>query len=182
MLTIEQLKMIMPHARDRANVYLIPLNDAMAEFGIDTPLRVAAFLSQVAHESGSLRYTHELASGIAYEGRVDLGNVQSGDGMRFRGRGPIQITGRNNYRACSIDLYGDERLLDTPELLENVIDGCRASAWFWKTNGVNKWADLGDIDGVSDVINRGRKTAKVGDANGYPERIAFYQTAREVLS
>ena len=58
----------------------------------------AGFLAQLAHESGQLRYMEEIASGSAYEGRRDLGNTQPGDGVRFKGRGPIQLTGRSNYR------------------------------------------------------------------------------------
>lgn len=182
MITLEQMKKIIPHAGRKVGVFFGPLTEAMAEFGIDTPARQAAFLAQVAHESGSLRYVREIASGRAYEGRVDLGNTQPGDGARFRGRGLIQITGRANYRACSIALFGDDRLLDRPELLEQPVPACRSAAWFWREHNLNRWADAGDFDGASDVINRGRKTAKIGDANGYADRLAFYERAKEVLS
>lgn len=119
MIKIEQLKKIIPYAGRRADVFLVPINEAMNEFGINTPIRQAAFLAQIAHESGSLRYVREIASGEAYEGRVDLGNTEPGDGPRFRGRGLIQITGRSNYHDCSVALYGAEApLLLHPELLE----------------------------------------------------------------
>ena len=180
-LTLEQLVAIMPLARRRAGVFIEPLSLATAESGIDTPLRIAAFLSQVAVESGSLLYMRELASGDAYEGRIGLGNTQPGDGRKYKGRGPIQITGRNNYRACSLDLFGDERLLEHPEILEEPLHGCRASAWFWRVNNINRFADAGDIDGVSDAVNRGRKTAAYGDALGFKDRLAFYERAKEVL-
>lgn len=182
MLTLERLKEIIPYAGRRAALFVGPLSEAMTEFGIDTQARRAAFLAQVAHESGSLRYVREIASGRAYEGRVDLGNTHPGDGVRFKGRGLIQITGRANYRACSIALFGDERLLDRPEVLEQVVPACRSAAWFWREHNLNRWADAGDFDGASDVINRGRKTAKIGDANGYADRLAFYERAKEVLS
>ena len=93
------LKKIMPFATD-ANIdkFLPHLNDTMATFEIDTPMRQAHFLAQIAHESGSLRYVREIASGEAYEGRQDLGNVMPGDGPRFKGRGLIQLTGRTNYK------------------------------------------------------------------------------------
>lgn len=181
-LTLEQLKAIMPLARRRAGVFIEPLSLSMAESGIDTPLRIAAYLSQVAVESGSLLYMRELASGDAYEGRIGLGNTQPGDGRKYKGRGPIQITGRNNYRACSLDLFGDERLLDHPEILEEPLHGCRASAWFWRVNNINRFADAGDIDGVSDAVNRGRKTAAYGDALGFKARLAFYERTLEVLN
>lgn len=182
MLTLTLLKKIIPYAGVRADAFLGPLNAAMDEFGIDTPARQAAFIAQIAHESGSLRYVREIASGEAYEGRRDLGNTEPGDGVRYKGRGLIQITGRANYRACSLALFGDERLLASPQLLEESGNACRSAAWFWKTHGLNKWADAGDFDGVSDVINRGRKTAKEGDANGYEDRLAYYERAQSVLA
>ena len=99
-MTPDQLRRIMPLAGKRAPLYAVPLSDAMAEYGIDTPARQAGFLAQIAHESGSLVYVEEIASGAAYEGRADLGNTEPGDGERYKGRGILQITGRANYRAC----------------------------------------------------------------------------------
>lgn len=177
MITIEQLKKIIPYAGPRAGVFLGPLNDAMAEFGINTPARQAAFLAQVAHESGSLRYVEEIASGRAYEGRADLGNVRPGDGFKFKGRGLIQITGRANYRACSIALYRDERLLDKPELLEQVDAACRSAAWFWQNRSLNTWADAGDEAAFRKITR-----AINGGFNGLADRIAYYERAKEVLS
>lgn len=176
----DQLTRIMPLAgRRRTDAFLTPLNVSMIEFGIDTKLRQAAYLANLAHESGQLAYMRELASGSAYEGRVDLGNTWPGDGVKFRGRGPIQITGRANYLLCGEALGLD--LIEHPELLEMPEHGCRASAWFWHANNINAFADAGDFDGVCDKINRGHKTAKLGDANGYAEREAFYKIALEVL-
>lgn len=174
MITLEQLKKIIPYAGPRAGVFLVPLNDSMAEAGIDTPAREAAFLAQIAHESGSLRYVREIADGKAYEGRADLGNTQPGDGPRFKGRGLIQITGRANYRACSLALFGDERLLDRPELLEDVTQACRSAAWFWKSRGLNTLADSGAFKAITKAIN--------GGLNGYDERLAYFQRATGVLA
>jgi putative chitinase len=182
MISLSDLKKIIPYAGHKAGVFFGPLTQAMTEFGIDTPPRQAAFLAQLAHESGSLRYVREIASGRAYEGRADLGNTEPGDGVRFKGRGLIQITGRANYRACSMALFGDERLLDRPEILEQAVPACRSAAWFWREHNLNRWADAGDFDGTSDIINRGRKTSKIGDANGYADRLAFYERAKEVLA
>lgn len=174
MITLEQLKKIIPNAGPRAGVFLGPLNDAMTEAGIDTPAREAAFLAQIAHESGSLRYVREIADGKAYEGRTDLGNTQPGDGPRFKGRGLIQITGRANYRSCSLALFGDERLLDHPEQLEDVTPACRSAAWFWKSRGLNALADTGAFKSITKAIN--------GGLNGYDDRLAYFQRATGVLA
>lgn len=176
---IEQLTKIMPAAGRRGAQFLNALNSAMSEFGITTKLDQAAFLATVAHESGQLVYMRELADGKAYEMRADLGNTWPGDGMRYKGRGPIQITGRANYAACGEALGLD--LISNPELLEIPENGCRGSAWFWKTHGISKWANAGDFDGVSDAINRGRKTAVIGDSNGWADRLKFYNVALGVL-
>jgi putative chitinase len=170
-LTLAQLQAIMPLARTRAVAFVAPLNAAMLEFGITTPARQASFLSQVGHESGQLRYVLELASGQAYEGRADLGNTQRGDGVRFRGRGLLQVTGRTNYVACSKALGLD--LLAKPELLEQTVNACRSAGWFWQTKGLNALADAGDQERVTRRIN--------GGVNGLAERLALYQAARKVL-
>ena len=172
-LTPLQLQKIMPYAGKRSAKFLEPLNLAMWEFGIDTPMRQAAFLAQIAHESGSLKYVREIASGDAYEGRRDLGNTEPGDGVRFRGRGLIQITGRTNYRACSLGLFGDERLLETPELLEETVAACRSAGWFWKTMNLNALADIGAFRPITKAIN--------GGYNGYDDRLAYYERAKAVL-
>lgn len=174
MITLDQLDRIIPHAGQRAGVFLLPLNEAMAEFGILTPKRQAAFVAQLAHESGSFRYVHEIASGAAYEGRADLGNTEMGDGQRFKGRGLIQITGRSNYASCSLALYDDtEMLLEQPELLEETIPACRSAAWFWQSHGLNELADACEFQRITKRIN--------GGLNGQPERLAFYTTALKVL-
>jgi len=191
-MTREQLRAIMPHASDgRVALFLEPLNAAMDEFGIDTPPRQAAFLAQVAHESGQLRYLVELASGEAYNGRADLGNMHpdailiaadhgSMPGPWWKGHGLIQVTGYANHKACGEALGLD--LLHHPLLLCEPLHATRSAAWFWQVNKLNEWADKGDFDGVSDLINRGRKTAKEGDANGYADRLAAYQRAQKVFA
>nr|WP_070291069.1 glycoside hydrolase family 19 protein [Janthinobacterium sp. HH106] len=162
----------MPLARTRAVTFLAPLNAAMVEFGITTPARQASFLSQVGHESGQLRYVRELASGQAYEGRADLGNVRAGDGIRFRGRGLLQVTGRANYAACGKALGLD--LLAQPELLEQAVNACRSAGWFWQTKGLNALADAGDQERVTRRIN--------GGVNGLAERLALFAVAQRVLA
>lgn len=179
MITKEQLLAIMPNAKKRVDLFLDALNATMVEFEINTPLRQAAFLAQIGHESGQLLYVKELASGQAYEGRKDLGNTRPGYGVKYKGRGLIQITGYNNYLAIMMAL--DIECVEKPELLEEPINACRVSGWFWKENKLNKWADVGDFDGVSDVINRGRKTEKVGDSNGWADRLELYGRACKTL-
>jgi putative chitinase len=156
---------------DRAQAFLRPLNAAMREFEINTPQRQAAFLAQIAHESGELKYMEEIASGEAYEGRANLGNTQPGDGKRYKGRGPIQLTGRNNYRragaALKLDLEG------TPELAAKPDVGCRIAGWFWKVHGLNELADRGDFRQITRVINGGYR--------GLDKREAYYKRAKEVL-
>ena len=171
-LTREQLSSIMPYAKARVDTFLEPLNAAMAEFQINTPGRVSAFLAQIAHESGSLLYVKELASGAAYEGRADLGNTEPGDGMFFKGRGLIQITGRANYASCGAALGLD--LLENPELLESPQNACRSAAWFWMTHGCNELADAGNFRKITLRIN--------GGLNGYEHRLAYWEAAKEVLA
>ena len=179
MITLDQLRAIIPTAGKRAEVFIDPLNRAMAEFEINTPQRQAAFLAQVAHESGSLRYVRELASGAAYDtGRLAtrLGNTpeDDGDGERYRGRGLIQITGTDNYRACSAALFGDgEHLLDHPELLEQPELAARSAGWFWQSRYLNMLADADAFVQITRRIN--------GGTNGIEDRYAFYTRAQLVL-
>lgn len=175
MITLDQLRAIMPHAGKRAEVFLDPLNRAMAEFEIDTPARIAAFLAQVAHESGSLRYVEEIASGKAYEGRADLGNTEPGDGERYKGRGLIQVTGRANYAQCSEAMFGDpNHLLDHPELLELPEQAARSAAWFWYSRKLNGLADAGNFERITRKIN--------GGLNGQADRLANWELAKAVLA
>jgi len=173
-ISIDELRRIMPHAKKaRLEIFLGPLNEAMQEFEISaTPEREAAFLAQIAHESGETRYVHEIASGEAYEGRKDLGNTEPGDGVRFKGRGLIQITGRANYKQCGDAL--DLPLVDYPVLLEEPINACRSAAWFWDSRRLNDLADKGDFLRITKIIN--------GGTTGYASRMAYYEKAKGVLA
>jgi putative chitinase len=182
-ITLEQLRAIMPHAGSRAAVYVLALSDAMVEFGIDTPARRASFLAQLSHESGQLRYVRELASGDAYEGREDLGNTKpealaiaaemgSTPGRFWKGRGLIQVTGFDNYKACGEALALP--LLRQPALLEQVGPACRSAGWFWQSRQLNPLADRGDFKLITRRIN--------GGVNGFADRLAAYERAQQVLA
>jgi putative chitinase len=176
MLSAEQLKKILPQATS-ANIamYLPFLNDLLPKFGIDNNLRIAAFLAQVGHESGQLRYNKEIwgptAAQKGYEGRKDLGNVISGDGTKFKGRGLIQITGRANYssfaQANGVDCINNPALLEQPEYA--VMTAC----WFWQSKKLNQFADSGDFKTLTKRIN--------GGYNGFEDRVQFWERAKKIL-
>lgn len=139
-----------------------------ASYGImDSALRLAHFLAQVTHESGGFRYMEEIwgptTAQKGYEGRADLGNTQKGDGFRYKGRGPLQLTGRANYRdygqRLGIDLEGNPALAATP------FAGLRIALEFWKVKGLNALADKDDVTGITRRIN--------GGSNGLAERKAL---------
>lgn len=183
-----QLTQILPNAGQRAGVFVYGINAALNEFDISTPARQAAFLAQIGHESGSLRYVRELASGGAYEGREDLGNTEPGDGIRYKGRGLIQITGRSNYQAVG-DALGIDAL-GHPELLEQPSYACRSAGWFWASRQLNQYADQNDEYGfymVSIRINgRTKRTAIVAGEerrlpNGWEDRLTIWGRAKQVL-
>jgi len=170
--SVQQLRAIMPNLSEaRANELMPHLNRAMQEAGINTPQRQAAFLAQLAHESGEFRYMEEIASGAAYEGRGDLGNTQPGDGVRFKGRGPIQLTGRANYAAASQALGID--LVNNPTRAADPDVGFRTAAWYWNNRNLNSYADAGNFDAITYRVN--------GGYNGKAERDAYYNRALQVL-
>lgn len=161
---------------DRAARFLPLVEAAMAEFDINTPARKAAFLAQIGHESGGLRWVTEIWGPTdtqrRYEGRVDLGNTQLGDGYRYRGRGLIQTTGRANFKATGDALGVD--LIASPELLAEPALAARSAAWFWHRHGLNDLADRGDIVRMTRRVN--------GGTNGLEDRAALYEAAKAVLA
>lgn len=176
MITAQQLKTILPQAT-AANIemYLPFLNSLLPQFGIDTPARTAAFLAQVGHESGQLRYNKEIwgptEAQKRYEGRKDLGNVIAGDGSRFRGRGLIQITGRANYSDFGLAVGKD--FISHPELVETPEYAVMTACWFWKSKKLNLFADSGDFKGLTKRIN--------GGLTNYADRVNIWNRAKSVL-
>ena len=169
------LRILMPLSTDeQANKYLSPLVAAMSGNQINTLLRQAHFLAQLGHESGSLIYSEEIASGKAYEGRADLGNTQPGDGPKFKGRGLIQITGRTNYTAYGRARNRDFVTGDNPKLLAtdpNLAADC--SGWYWATRKLNDLADKDDVLSITRKIN--------GGTNGLDDRKSRLQLAKCLL-
>lgn len=146
----------------RATEMLPGMENAMRAANINTPLRAAHWCSQIGHESVGLQYMEEIASGAAYNGRADLGNTQPGDGPRFKGSGPIQLTGRNNFRAftrwanaqghTNIDFEAHPRLVRSEPKW-----GFLAASWYWTVArpNLNAQADRDDVVAVTKSINGG---------------------------
>lgn len=211
LLTAAQLRTIAPKCA--ADIWAPVLEPALREFEIDSKIRIAAFFSQLLHESNgltvveeNLNYTDpvrivqvfrrfdldrdrvadpeevEFARGFvrqpvrlanyAYAKKVGNGDAASGDGWRYRGRGPIQITGKANYTTCGIALGLD--LVGQPDLLLEPVYGARAAGWFWASRKLNAPADLGDIITVTKLVN--------GGTHGLKERLEHFHRARGALA
>lgn len=150
------------------------LLQVMANRHIDTPLRQAHFLAQVGHESGEFRFRAEIANGEAYQGRVDLGNLQPGDGRKFKGRGLIQLTGRANYGDYGRAIGREAELLDKPELVESDPELCvDVAGWFWAKKNLNTFADADDLTTLTKRVN--------GGLNGIDDRRRLLLRAKALL-
>lgn len=170
-MTAAQLKEIALYASDKnIAMYLPMLEEAMAKYHIDTPLRQAHFLAQIIHESGSFQYTVELDSGLAYEYRADLGNTQRGDGPLYKGRGFIQLTGRSNYAYYGLAV--NEDLLAHPDLVATKYPA-DVSGWFWANHSLNALADADNVNAITRMIN--------GGYNGLQDRIFYLQRAKAAI-
>lgn len=174
-ITAEQLSVATGAASKTAAAFLDAVNAAMEAHGITTAARVCAFLAQIGHESGGLRYTREIwgptPAQTRYEGRHDLGNTHVGDGVKYRGRGLIQITGRTNYERMGKLLGLD--LIGKPDLLETLSNAAMSAAAWWEAHGLNGLADAGSFDAITRVIN--------GGTNGAAQRNALWAKAKAVI-
>lgn len=184
--------------------WLEQLNTVLPRYNINTKQRVAAFIAQVAHESGEFKFvvenlnysasalqkvfkkyfpTADLANQYArkpekianrtYANRMGNGDEASGDGFKYRGRGLIQITGKNNYRECSQFIFKDDRLLDDPSYLETKEGALESACWYWTANNLNAIADKGDTELLTKRINGGH--------NGLSDREEKYAKALKHL-
>ena len=180
MLSDVQLQKIMPKLpADKLRLYLPPLNAAMQAHGIDSLLRTAAFVAQLAHESGEFRWMEEIWGPTPAQLRYEppgslagqLGNTQAGDGKRFKGRGPIQITGRANYERfghlLGVDLIAAPERAATPELAFAI------AGLYWQSSGLNALADAQQFVTITRRIN--------GGTNGLADRQMYYERAKAVL-
>jgi predicted chitinase len=183
MLSDEQLRAVMPGVSAIRSARFLPfLQAAMTEFAVDRPARVAAFIAQLAHESGQLRFMEEIWGPTDQQRRYEppgelaarLGNTEPGDGRRFKGRGPIQITGRANYQRfgglLTVDLVSEPERAALPEL------AFRIAGLFWLKKGLNELADLATPDAFREITRRIN-----GGFNGLEDRRRFYAAARVAL-
>ncbi len=171
-MTPDQLRSVMPHAGARADLFAQSIDDAMTEFGITNSRRIAAFLAQVAEESGELRWTREQASGEAYEGRAELGNTHPGDGVLTRGGGLLMLTGRFNWERCGLAL--NLPLIANPSLVDLPGPAARTAGWIWQTHGLNELADADKFFSITHKIN--------GGYNGGDQRLGYFLGFRKLLS
>lgn len=191
LLTKNQLKLIMPSLNNiKITNYLSFLNSSMEKAKINTSLRISAFLAQLAHESCELRYWEELATGEAYENRLDLGNIHKGDGPLFKGRGPIQITGRKNYELLSQAL--GENFVAEPWKASSPTWGFSIATYFWTTLAGQRLSKFATKKGVPIGCNLNDLADKKefhlicyainGGVNGLDQRIRYYEKALDVLA
>jgi putative chitinase len=210
MITLELLAALFPKTPvPTCARFVDPLNETCKRYSIDTPLRQAAFLAQIGHQSGGLIFTKEnlnysdvgllstfkkyftditaaqysrkpeMIANRVYANRMGNGDEKSGDGWKFRGRGLIQITGHDNYARFATD--NSMALDDAAVYLESDMGAAISAGWYWDCLECNKYVDIHDFDGLSDVINKGRKTTVIGDANGYANRVELYAKAKQLL-
>lgn len=172
MITKEMIKAIAPNSKNEVVDPLVKyLNIHLPKYDVTTYLRVCHFIAQAAHESASFRTLEEYADGSAYEGRRDLGNVNKGDGKRYKGRGIFQLTGRANYRdmgkKLGLDLEGNPDLAKSPEV--SVLTALE----YWKSRGLSAFADKDDVTTITRRIN--------GGLNGFDDRKRYLAKAKTVV-
>ena len=166
----------------RVEPFLSPLNHYLHVYEINTPPRVAAFLAQICHESGNLRWTREIWGPTPQQARYEppsplarrLGNTETGDGHTFMGRGLIQVTGRYNYAQVAVALAQD--FVANPALLEQPLWATASACWFWSTRGLNPMADEGTEDAYRRITRRIN-----GGLNGWADRLEKWHRIQSIL-
>lgn len=172
-ITASFLLRLAPRAKAEIIAALVaPLGSYLSRYGITTPLRVAHFIAQACEETDEFRSLEEYASGKAYEGRKDLGNIQPGDGVRYKGRGIFQLTGRSNYayygKLLGLDLEGNPELAAKPEVSVQI------ACTYWDRKGLNAWADKDDVKAITYRLN--------GGYNNLATRVLYLERAKKLLN
>lgn len=186
----ELLKQIAPGNRNQQLLLDLSywMNIEFPLHGIDTLQEIRHFLAQCAHESDSFNTLEEYASGKAYEGRKDLGNIHPGDGVKFKGKGLIETTGYDNYYALGIKLGEPNKFIDRPELLKDPQWGVWSACEFWndrhlydianmldnETIWTKKYGNISPLKYITYRINGGQ--------NGLDSRTKFYQRAKKFIT
>jgi putative chitinase len=196
-ITADVLKAIAPGSKKTNYKHISGLslwmNHWFSIFEIDTKAEICHYLAQCAHESDSFNTMEEYASGEAYEGRKDLRNIKSGDGVKYKGKGLIETTGRSNY--IQLDTYIPKYFPDkkisfekNPELLKEPQYAVWSACIFWDTRSLNDTANRPDTDKLT--VKRLTHTLTPleyityrvnGGFNGLSERKAFYERAKTIL-
>jgi len=191
-ITKELLKQLAPGSK-KTNFKHLPglalwMNKWFPEFGIDTRSELCHMLAQLAHESDSFNAMEEYASGQAYEGRSDLGNTMKGDGVKFKGRGPIQVTGRMNYKLMGVKLGAPNKFMDNPSLLATPEWGVWSACIFWTDRGLLDISNMPDTAEIpSKKLSRSLSPLEYitwrvnGGFNGFLQRKEFYERAKEII-
>lgn len=192
-ITVDILKAIAPGSK-KTNFKHLPglalwMNKWFPEFDIDTKGELCHILAQLAHESDSFNAMEEYASGKAYEGRLDLGNKVKGDGIKFKGRGCIMVTGRLNYSLMSIKSGSPLKFINHPELLATPEWGIWSACVFWTEKGLLDISNMEDSAKIwSKKLNRNLSPVEYitwrvnGGFNGEDERIKFYNRCKTIIS
>jgi putative chitinase len=189
---VDILKAIAPRSKKTNYKYLPDLahwmNEWFPKFEIDTIQEIRHILTQLAHESDSFNAMEEYASGNAYEGRKDLGNTRPGDGIKFKGRGPLQVTGKTNYSLMGVKLGTPLKFILNPSLLATAEWGIWSACIFWTEKGLLDISNMPDDAKIwSKKLNRNLSpfeyiTWRVnGGFNGIDSRKQFYERSKEVI-
>ena len=169
-------------ARDNAGAFGAAAAKHFPTAGITTPLRIAHFMAQAAHETGNFRYAREIwgptPAQKGYEGRADLGNCIAGDGQKFLGRGVLQITGRDNYQRLGRRIGID--LVCNPARVEEPLIAVQLACIYWSDHDLNPFADADDLLAISNGINRGNPRS-TRTPNGLDDRRKMLVRAKAVL-
>ena len=172
-ITASQLRQIAPKAKN-VEALVRCINQWAPTFCITTPLRMAHFLAQCAHETMGFVLMTELASGKAYEWNRVLGNTRRGDGVKFKGRGLLQLTGRANYQAYARSRFCNGDLMSHPDWLAQLPGAVKSAMWYWWSKNLNSLADQNAFTTITTKIN--------GGTNGIESRRKYLQKALQAIT